>query len=285
MLLDAAERLLVDVGYAGITTRRLAETAGVNHGLVHYYFGSNENLLVRALERFTERLIARQRELYASDEPFVEKWRTAMRYLVSEDATYEKIWLELQALAWNDAGTRERLARVNAEWRAVLTEAFEQPHRELGIDDAARGARLARDHVQRRDHRGAPRRHRNRPRRATRLDRRMAVELTSATREQTRARYPDEEGYVERDGVRVFYEVYGEGEPSVMFVPPWSLVHSRCWKMQIPYFAGTAASSPSTRAGTASPTGRRMRARTTSSSTRRTRSRSSTRPERSGPSW
>jgi AcrR family transcriptional regulator len=133
-LLDAAERLLVDVGYAGITTRKLAEAAGVNHGLVHYYFGSNENLLVRALERFTERLIVRQREMYAADVPFIEKWRTAMRYLISEDVTYEKIWLELQALAWNNADIRARLERVNAEWRAVLTEAFEEPHRELGIE-------------------------------------------------------------------------------------------------------------------------------------------------------
>jgi AcrR family transcriptional regulator len=132
-LLDAAERLLVEVGHAGITTRRLAEEAGVNHGLVHYYFGSNESLLVRALERFTERMIARQRELYASDLPFVEKWRTAMRYLVSEDVTYEKVWLELQALAWNNADLRARLARVNAEWRAMLTDAFAEPHRELGI--------------------------------------------------------------------------------------------------------------------------------------------------------
>ncbi len=132
-LLDAAERLLVDVGYARITTRRLAETAGVNHGLVHYYFGSNENLLVRALERFTERLVERQRELYAGAEPFPERWRTAMRYLVDDDARYEKIWLELQALSWNDADLRERLARVNAEWRAVLTEALAEPHRELGI--------------------------------------------------------------------------------------------------------------------------------------------------------
>ena len=133
-LLDAAERLLVEVGAAGITTRRVAEEAGSNHGLVHYYFGSVEQLLVRALERFTERLIARQRDLYAADEPFVEKWRTAMRYLVSEDATYEKIWLELQALAWNNEDLRERLERVNTEWRAVLTEAFEEPHRELGIE-------------------------------------------------------------------------------------------------------------------------------------------------------
>ncbi len=133
LLLDAAERLLVEVGHAGITTRRLAEEAGVNHGLVHYYFGSNEHLLVRALERFTQRLVARQRELYAADLPFLEKWRMAMRYLMSEDVAYEKVWLELQALAWNKPELREQLARVNAEWRAVLREAFEQPHRELGI--------------------------------------------------------------------------------------------------------------------------------------------------------
>jgi AcrR family transcriptional regulator len=133
-LLDAAERLLVEVGAAGITTRQVAAAAGANHGLVHYYFGSVEQLLVRALERFTERLIARQSELYASDAPFIEKWRTAMRFLVSEDATYEKIWLELQALAWNQPELRGHLARVNAEWRAVLTEAFDRPHRELRIE-------------------------------------------------------------------------------------------------------------------------------------------------------
>ena len=133
-LLDAAERVLVGAGHAGITTRRLAEEAGVNHGLVHYYFGSVENLLVRTLERFTERLVARQRDMYAADMPFLEKWRTAMRYLMSEDVAYEKVWLELQALAWNQPDLRERLARVNGEWRAVLTEAFEQPHRELGIE-------------------------------------------------------------------------------------------------------------------------------------------------------
>ena len=133
-LLDAAERLLVDVGYAGVTTRRLAEEAGVNHGLVHYYFGSIENVLIRTLERFTERLTQRQREMYAADIPFIEKWRTAMRYLVEEDFRYEKVWLELQALAWNRPEMRERLARVDAEWRAVLTDAFATPREELGIE-------------------------------------------------------------------------------------------------------------------------------------------------------
>ena len=133
-LLDAAERLLVDIGYAGITTRRLAEEAGINHGLVHYYFGSIENVLVRTLERFTERLTQRQREMYAADIPFIEKWRTAMRYLVEEDIRYEKVLLELQALTWNRPEMRERLAPVDAEWRAVLTEAFAKPREELGIE-------------------------------------------------------------------------------------------------------------------------------------------------------
>ncbi len=55
--------------------------------------------------------------------------------------------------------------------------------------------------------------------------------------EQTRARYPDEEGYVVRDGARLFYEVYGEGEPTVFLLPTWSLMHSRHWKAQIAYLA------------------------------------------------
>jgi AcrR family transcriptional regulator len=134
-LLDAAERLLVDVGYAGVTTRHLAEEAGVNHGLVHYYFGSIENVLIRTLERFTERLIARQREMYASsDVPFIDKWRTAMRYLVAEDVTYEKVWYELQALSWNRPELRERVAHVDGEWRAVLTEALAEPRERYGIE-------------------------------------------------------------------------------------------------------------------------------------------------------
>jgi AcrR family transcriptional regulator len=130
--LDAAERLLISVGYAGITTRLLAEEAGANHGLVHYYFGSVDNLFVRVLERFTARLIARQREMYAADMPFLEKWRRAMTYL-DLDRDYQKVWLELQALSWNRPHLRHRIAAVNEEWRGVLTGAFAGPRQELGI--------------------------------------------------------------------------------------------------------------------------------------------------------
>src|SRR5215468_1256958 len=75
--LDAAERLLVREGAAGISTRQLALEAGQNHGLVHYYFGSVDELLLQTLERFSGRILERQRALYAADTPFAEKWRTA----------------------------------------------------------------------------------------------------------------------------------------------------------------------------------------------------------------
>lgn len=132
--LDAAERLLVRVGHAGITTRALAEEAGANHGLVHYYFGSMENLLARVLERFTDRMVARQRAMYeAPAVPFADKWRMAMRYL-DADRSYQKVWYELQALAWNRPELRERVAHVNDEWRAVLTEALAEPRERYRIE-------------------------------------------------------------------------------------------------------------------------------------------------------
>ena len=61
----------------------------------------------------------------------------------------------------------------------------------------------------------------------------MAAEL----REQSRARYPDESGFVERNGVRVCWERYGAGEQTVLLLPTWEIAHSRIWKCQIPYLA------------------------------------------------
>jgi pimeloyl-ACP methyl ester carboxylesterase len=52
-----------------------------------------------------------------------------------------------------------------------------------------------------------------------------------------RAKLPVEEGIVERDGVKLHYEVYGNGAETIVFVPPWSIVHSRVYKAQLPYFS------------------------------------------------
>jgi pimeloyl-ACP methyl ester carboxylesterase len=68
-----------------------------------------------------------------------------------------------------------------------------------------------------------------------RADARMATR--APVREQTRARYPDATGFIERDGVRVAWERYGSGDPAILLMPTWSIVHSRHWKLQIPFLA------------------------------------------------
>ena len=57
-----------------------------------------------------------------------------------------------------------------------------------------------------------------------------------------RARYPDAEGFVDRGGVKIGYEVFGGGEPAVVFAPVNPIVHSRVWKAQVPYLARMAPS-------------------------------------------
>jgi pimeloyl-ACP methyl ester carboxylesterase len=67
-----------------------------------------------------------------------------------------------------------------------------------------------------------------------------ATPVTSERRppaEQTRARLPDAEGHVERDGIRVRWERHGDGDPTLLLLPAWSIIHSRQWKAQVPYLA------------------------------------------------
>lgn len=52
-----------------------------------------------------------------------------------------------------------------------------------------------------------------------------------------RAKLPNEEGFVERNGVKLYYEIYGVGTETMFFVPPWCIVHSRVYKAQLPYFS------------------------------------------------
>jgi AcrR family transcriptional regulator len=135
-LLDAAQRLLITKGYARLTTRELAAEAGVNIGLIHYYFGSLEEVLFQALERYSDALQERQRALYAGPEPFLEKWRTATRYLQEDLAAgYPKVGFELAALGWNHPRFRERVAGVLGKWREIVTAALADAHAEHGLDE------------------------------------------------------------------------------------------------------------------------------------------------------
>ncbi len=137
-LMDAAEGLLYEVGYAGVTTRAVAEAAGVNHGLVHYYFGSMEELLSRTLERFVEQLALALEALYADPNlTFAEKWRLGSQFWVDEPTSrFPKILLELLAMGWNMPALRTRLTEVHARFRGIFEHHFGQALRGYDLDDS-----------------------------------------------------------------------------------------------------------------------------------------------------
>jgi TetR/AcrR family transcriptional regulator len=137
-LLDAAERLLFEVGYAGVTTRRVAQEAGVKHGLVHYYFGSMEELLTQTLERLANRLAERLEEHYANpDLPFAEKWRIVSQNWIEQPVSrFPKILLELTAMSWNHPELRQRISAVYARFRAIFERYFGEAMHEYDLDEA-----------------------------------------------------------------------------------------------------------------------------------------------------
>jgi AcrR family transcriptional regulator len=137
-LVAAAERILIRDGRAGITTRRLAREAGLNHGLVHYHFGSVDGVLAATLDSAGERALARIGAALSVDAPFLERWRTmaaAMEeHIRSGDA---KLLAELAAVAINDPRLRERYATVIATWRSLVEGALDRAVDEYRLSPGA----------------------------------------------------------------------------------------------------------------------------------------------------
>jgi AcrR family transcriptional regulator len=135
--MDAAERLLYEVGYAGVTTRAVAESAGVRPGLVHYYFGSMEELLTQTLERFVDQLATAVDALYADPNlSFADKWRLGSQFWVEEPTShFPKVLMELLAVGWNLPALNARLTNVHARFRAIFEHHFGQALRHYNLDE------------------------------------------------------------------------------------------------------------------------------------------------------
>ena len=134
-ILEAARHVLAADGYGGTSTRAVAERAGVQLSLVHYHFGGKRGLLAAVLEYENERLIGRQRELFAKEEPLADKWRTACAYL-QEDlrSGYVRILWELWAAGLTDEDLAKRWRDALASWRLLLEEVAAQWAASVGLE-------------------------------------------------------------------------------------------------------------------------------------------------------
>ena len=143
LLLEAAERLLAREGLAACTTRRVAAEAGLPHGLVHYRFGSVENLLLEVLDREGERLVGRQRAVFEATTPLAERWRSAIG-LLDEDVTPARPGVaELQGFARAHPAGRRRAAAYRLELRRPIAAALERAADDAGLETAPASAAAA----------------------------------------------------------------------------------------------------------------------------------------------
>jgi AcrR family transcriptional regulator len=126
-ILTAAREALAANGTAGTTTRAIADRAGVRVSLVHYHFGGKQQLLAAVLDDENERLLERQRALFAGPEPLAQKWRKACAYLLEDlSSGYVRILWELWSQVLADDELAARWRQATAGWRDLLTHVAQE---------------------------------------------------------------------------------------------------------------------------------------------------------------
>ena len=103
-----ASAILAD-GYAALSTRRVADLAGVPLSQIHYHFGSKRQLVLAVLAAENERLLERQAEMYDAPDPLWVRWDRACDFLDADlRSGYVRILHEMIAAGWSDAELVQR---------------------------------------------------------------------------------------------------------------------------------------------------------------------------------
>ncbi|GAA3639683.1 TetR family transcriptional regulator [Microbacterium awajiense] len=132
-LLEAARAAILENGYAALSTRSVAERAGVPLSQIHYHFGSKANLVLALFEHENAKLLDRQAALYAGDEPLAEQWSRACDYFDADlESGYVRLLHEMLAAGWSTPAIGERVRQALDGWISVLTGAFEH-HASRGV--------------------------------------------------------------------------------------------------------------------------------------------------------
>jgi AcrR family transcriptional regulator len=132
-LLDAAEQGLRQHGYAGLSTRKVAEAAGVPLSQIHYHFGSKEALMLALLERQNQRLLDRQQAMFAADVPLWQRWERACDFLDDDLASgYVRVLQEMVALGWSNAEVAAAVRAALRGWYALLASVVREASATLG---------------------------------------------------------------------------------------------------------------------------------------------------------
>jgi AcrR family transcriptional regulator len=133
-LIEAAKKVLRRDGYAGFSTREVAEQASVPLSQIHYHFGSKTGLVLALFEYQNNELLSRQRTMFDDTTmPLSARWDRACNYLDEDIASgYVRTFQELVAASWSDPEIAEVVRKALVGWQTLLAEMAERVSQEIG---------------------------------------------------------------------------------------------------------------------------------------------------------
>jgi AcrR family transcriptional regulator len=133
LIIEAARRRLLGDGYAGLSTRKVAEEAGVPLSQLHYHFGSKGGLIRALFEDENQRLLERQMRMYAEDVPLWQRYERACDFLEDDlDSGYVRVLQEMIAAGWSNDEIRHAVRELLGGWYELLAEVAREAERRHG---------------------------------------------------------------------------------------------------------------------------------------------------------
>lgn len=128
----ARDRLLAD-GFANFSTRRVADAAGVPLSQIHYHFGGKQGLVLALLADEDQRLLDRQHQMYAANEPLWKRYEQACDFL-DEDlrSGYVRVLQEMIAVGWSDREVAQQVVALLGRWLRLLEDVAREAEQRFG---------------------------------------------------------------------------------------------------------------------------------------------------------
>lgn len=127
-LLEAAEALILEEGYAAATARRIANRVGLKHQVVFYYFGTQDELLLELYKKVASAHYARLKAALSSEQPLSAMWE------VNRNTESTRLALEFMALANHNELVREEIAKQAKRVRNMESKAIAQYLEAKGVE-------------------------------------------------------------------------------------------------------------------------------------------------------
>jgi AcrR family transcriptional regulator len=132
-ILDAAKQALLESGYSGLSTRKIAVAAGVPLSQIHYHFGSKQGLVLAVLEEENRKLLQRQKNLYAREIPLWKQWEQACDFLEDDlESGYVRVLQEMVAAGWSNPEIAAAVKDMLRNWFTLLAEVAERAADRIG---------------------------------------------------------------------------------------------------------------------------------------------------------